>query len=130
MGANDIQHGGNHYKKGGDLQHWDIISRYGIGYLEGCATKYPTRHLDKNGAEDIKKAGHYVDKIIEMHQVEHYRPRGIVPMDIVEEYCSVNDLGKDERCVMFCLFRWETLEDLLEAKYALDRILANTYSVS
>jgi hypothetical protein len=130
MGANDIQHGGNHYKKGGALQHWDIVAKYGVGYLEGCATKYPTRHLDKNGVEDIKKAMHYVDKIIEMHRTERYRPRGIVPEFVVENFCDANSLGDDEREIMFCLFRWDTEEHLFRAKAALERILANTYGVS
>lgn len=63
--ANDTQVGGDHYRKFGDLQHWDVVKHFKLGYLEGCATKYIFRHRDKNGAADIRKAIHYLEKLLE-----------------------------------------------------------------
>jgi hypothetical protein len=66
MSANDRQVGGQHYKKGGE-QHWDRIYRlYGRGYFVGCATKYLERYQDKNGREDLEKAIHFIEKLLEL----------------------------------------------------------------
>jgi len=56
------QHGGTHYQS--EIQHWDFIVENGIGYLEGCASKYVTRSRKKDGLNDLKKAITYIDKII------------------------------------------------------------------
>jgi hypothetical protein len=64
MKANDRQEGGSHYRKLG-IQHWDYVVANGIPYLEACAIKYLTRWRDKGGIEDLKKARHYIDKLIE-----------------------------------------------------------------
>lgn len=63
--ANDIQHGGSHYKKKA-IQLWDYIVANDIGFLDGNAIKYLTRWRDKGGVEDLKKARHYIDKLIEV----------------------------------------------------------------
>jgi len=62
--ANDRQEGGNHYKQ---FKHetWDVILDWGLGYLDGNAVKYLSRWRHKNGLEDLKKARHYIDKLIE-----------------------------------------------------------------
>jgi hypothetical protein len=63
--ANTVQHGGTHYKVL-PIQPWDFIVANGIGFLEGNAIKYLTRWRDKGGVEDLRKARHYVDKLIEL----------------------------------------------------------------
>ena len=66
--ANDIQYGGAHYKKYGDLQPWDVITQWNLGYLDGTALKYIARWKDKNGIEDLKKAIHFLEKTIEVYE--------------------------------------------------------------
>lgn len=63
--ANKIQHGGDHYKKK-SIEPWDYIVANAIGFLDGTAIKYLTRWKEKNGIEDLKKARHYIDKLIEI----------------------------------------------------------------
>ncbi len=63
--ANAIQHGGSHYKQL-PIQPWDYITSNDIGFLEGNAIKYLTRWREKGGIEDIRKAGHYVQKLLEV----------------------------------------------------------------
>ena len=76
MAANDRQVGGEHYRRGGE-QHWDRIWRlYGRGYFIGCITKYVERYQDKNGLEDLKKAQHFLEKLIELE--------GMLPKDASE----------------------------------------------
>jgi hypothetical protein len=62
--ANDRQEGGNHYKQF-NHETWDVILDWGLGYLDGNAVKYLSRWRHKNGVEDLKKARHYLDKLIE-----------------------------------------------------------------
>lgn len=63
---NDLQVGGNHYRKH-KIQPWDAIHAWGLGFFTGNAVKYIARHKDKGGLEDIKKARHYLDKLIAMN---------------------------------------------------------------
>lgn len=64
--ANETQVGGVHYG-GGNFQHWDYVAVNGINYFLGVATKYVCRHRAKGGKEDLKKAAHYVGKLLELH---------------------------------------------------------------
>lgn len=69
MSANDRQVGGTHYKDAahGGEEHWDRIWRaYGAGYFVGCITKYVERYQLKNGVQDLEKARHFLDKLIEL----------------------------------------------------------------
>lgn len=63
--ALDTQVGGGHYK---DLkiQPVEYIHANGLGYLEGNVIKYVTRHKAKSGKQDIEKAIHYLQLILQM----------------------------------------------------------------
>lgn len=65
--ANDRQEGGDHYKS--PLQHWDIVVLCGLDYFVGNITKYLFRYKKKNGLEDLKKARHYLDKLVEVEEL-------------------------------------------------------------
>jgi len=69
MSANDEQHGGTHYKVKA-IQPWDYIVANKLGFLEGNAIKYLTRWRDKGGVEDLKKAQHYIQKLIEVESAK------------------------------------------------------------
>lgn len=66
MSANDVQIGGDHYKRAKEYQHWDVVIALGWDYLLGNATKYLWRLGKKGGPEkaleDIDKAIHYLQK--------------------------------------------------------------------
>ena len=64
----DKQVGGNHYK-GLNVEPWDAMQAWltreeFIGFLKGNVLKYMARANFKNGAEDIKKAAHYQEKLL------------------------------------------------------------------
>lgn len=61
------QTGGEHYKKLA-VQPAEFCHRNGIGKLEGDVIYYVTRWRDKNGVEDLKKARHTLDLLIEMEE--------------------------------------------------------------
>jgi hypothetical protein len=65
--ANDIQVAGDHYKTQA-IQTWDFIIANKIGYMEGNVIKYISRWRDKGGVDDLKKAQHYLAKLIEVTQ--------------------------------------------------------------
>ena len=65
MSANDQQIGGRHYIEKA-IQPWDYIVQNDLGYLEGCIVKYISRYKEKGGVEDLIKASHYLDKLIEV----------------------------------------------------------------
>ena len=65
MNANDTQTVGTHYQVA--IQPWDYIIANDLGYLEGNVIKYVTRYKNKGGVEDLRKAQHYLIKLIEVN---------------------------------------------------------------
>lgn len=61
--ATDKQEGGSHYKTA--IQPVDYIHANSLDFFEGNVVKYVTRHKKKNGAEDIRKAIHYLEMILQ-----------------------------------------------------------------
>lgn len=65
------QVGGNHYSKLA-IQPWDYVARNGLGYFEGSIVKYISRWKGKGGLEDLYKARHFLDKLIEVARDDGY----------------------------------------------------------
>jgi hypothetical protein len=68
--ANDVQHGGDHYKKMG-VEPWDVVDTWPleqrIGYYRGGALKYIMRMGNKdNSLQEIRKGQHYIQKLLEL----------------------------------------------------------------
>ena len=68
MSANNKQIAGSHYKS--PMECWDYILANDLGYLEGTAIKYITRWKKKNGVEDILKAIHFLEKLVEVERAK------------------------------------------------------------
>jgi len=66
--ALDKQVGGSHYNMA--IQPAEYVQKNGIGYLEGNVIKYVSRHKSKNGRQDIEKAIHYCEMILQMEYDE------------------------------------------------------------
>lgn len=62
--ALDKQEGGNHYKEM-VIQPIEFTLKNNLGFCEGNIIKYVSRYKNKNGVEDLKKARHYLDILIE-----------------------------------------------------------------
>lgn len=73
MGALAIQEGGDHYKKL-EIQPVEYIHANNLDFFQGNVVKYVTRHKDKKGAEDIRKAIHYLQMILELQYGEKPSP--------------------------------------------------------
>lgn len=61
------QVGGDHYKNLA-IQPVEYILANGLGFCEGACLKYITRWRSKGGIEDLKKARHFLDMLIEHEQ--------------------------------------------------------------
>ena len=59
-----------HYT-GGDIEPKDLILVGCFPHYVASANEYIWRHKRKNGAEDLRKAAHYIEKLIEVEtQIE------------------------------------------------------------
>lgn len=65
MSAFDKQEGGNHYK---DLPIGPVeyCQKNKLGFCESSVIKYVTRHKNKNGKQDILKAIHFLEMLLEL----------------------------------------------------------------
>ena len=61
----DIQIGGGHYKTMG-IQPIEFIMKNNLNFCQGNVIKYICRYKDKNGIEDLKKAIHYINLLIQL----------------------------------------------------------------
>lgn len=66
----DQQVGGTHYK-GFSVQPVEFITKNKLPFLEGCVIKRVCRHRSKNGAEDIRKAIHELQLILQLEYHEN-----------------------------------------------------------
>lgn len=67
--ALETQEGGSHYKSM-RIQPVEFVTTNKIGFIEGSVIKYVCRHRNKNGAEDIKKAVHFLNLLLELEYPE------------------------------------------------------------
>lgn len=77
--ALETQIGGGHYK---DLpiQPAEYCQRNRLGFCESSVIKYVTRHREKNGRQDIEKAIHFLQILLDIEYPEDrstWRPEGL-----------------------------------------------------
>lgn len=63
------QVGGSHYKNM-TIQPVEFIEKNNLGFCAGNVIKYICRYKNKNGIEDLKKARHYIDLLIEIETAD------------------------------------------------------------
>ena len=59
------QEGGSHYKDYA-IQPVEFIYTNNVPFIEGNIIKYVMRHREKNGVQDLMKARHYIDLLIDL----------------------------------------------------------------
>lgn len=70
----DRQVNDNDYYSGKAIQPVQYATANGFGYCESLALKYLTRHRQKNGAEDLHKAIHCLEMLIELEYTQAEKP--------------------------------------------------------
>ena len=69
MKATQKQIGGDHYRKFA-IQPVEYCQKNGLNFCESCVIKYVSRHREKNGAQDIHKAMHFLELLLELEYGE------------------------------------------------------------
>ena len=77
MSVYDKQVGGSHYKKM-KIQPSKFVIENELLFPEGSVIKYICRHRFKNGKEDLLKAIHFIEMIIER---DYSKPEDKNPLD-------------------------------------------------
>jgi len=77
MSVLDTQIAGNHYKKLGRYQPWEVLHKWLTpeelqGFMKGTVIAYLAR--DKNGREDIEKAAHTMQVYLELTKDQGKQP--------------------------------------------------------
>ncbi len=67
--ASERQVGGDHYKNM-KIQPTEFIHKNNIPFIPGNVIKYICRYKFKNGIQDLEKAKHYIDLLIEFEKEE------------------------------------------------------------
>ena len=93
------QIGGSHYKNM-KIQPSKFINDNKLLFAEGNAIKYICRHKQKGERQDLEKAKHYIDMILErdyplipMTEEEEYRNAGITKEQAEKTYPPNNSWG-------------------------------------
>lgn len=128
MGANESLHTPSHYTS--SFQHWDLCIKIPLGYLEGCATKYVTRWRKKDGIQDLYKARHYLDKLMEIATYDALSStlRWLTIDEIkrlVAHYSNVNHLNHLERAFILAVCTYSRLNDLKQAQTILSKMIVD-----
>ena len=84
MSVYDKQIGGKHYLKY-KIQPSKFVVENKLLYPEGSVIKYILRHQDKGGKEDLLKAKHFIDMIIERDYSEEPNLKTLPPGYTVHE---------------------------------------------
>ena len=99
MSTYDKQIGGSHYKDM-TIQPSEFINKNNLPFAEGNAIKYICRHKHKGERQDLEKAKHYIDMILErdyplipMTEEEEYRNAGITKEEAERTYPPQNSWG-------------------------------------
>ena len=75
MMALETQVGGGHYKSF-TIQPVEFCHRNGIPYIEATAIKYLCRWKTKGGLQDLEKAKHFIDLLIELEGLNENETTG------------------------------------------------------
>ncbi|MEW5968649.1 MAG: DUF3310 domain-containing protein [Pseudomonadota bacterium] len=93
MSAFDKQEGGDHYKKLA-IGPTEYSLANGLDAGQSAIIKYVTRFKDKNGLQDLKKARHTIDLLIEHYYSED---SGDIPLAILEATVEYEINGEPKR---------------------------------
>lgn len=123
-----VQHGGGHYKNKA-IQPVEFAMVNGLDACAFSILKYVTRHREKAGELDLRKAYHFVELREALARPFHRGQRWEMPS--MESYCRLNELGPAETVILLHLSGYVTSGDPMFAdwiKTEISALIAATYS--
>lgn len=132
--ALDKQCGGEHYKTRA-MQPVELWARLNLNGFQAAIIKYITRHRSKNGVEDLQKAEHFFELMVELgvNRAPWWQfwrwtetlPEGV--MDEVARYCVLNRLTRwEQSCILNALRVGDGKKYLIWFRYSLARVVAES----
>ena len=125
MNANETQVGGTHYQSA--YQHWDLVLEHMENrYMEGQISKYVSRSRKKNGVQDLRKARHFVDKLIEAcneERIEGFGPRDFLQAQAIRQFIEANGLNEVEAQAVRLIACWHSGNELREIAVLVDVLI-------
>jgi hypothetical protein len=103
--------------------HWDFAVKVGLGYLDGCSTKYVARWRGKEGLKDLQKGRHFLDKLIEVGDYSIRRKNVIIDVEL-KRFVEANSLTFLEHQYLFILCTYRNEAALRSAQQILTKIIA------
>ena len=94
MSAWNKQEGGNHYK-GMAIQPMEFALKNGLDYAQANVVKYVCRHAAKNGKQDLLKAIHNIELMIEHYYGADSAPE--TPQAILDAQPSKDTIKEEKR---------------------------------
>jgi hypothetical protein len=103
--------------------HWDFAVKVGLGYLDGCSTKYVARWRGKEGLKDLRKAWNYLEKLIEVGDYGIQRKNVNIDIEL-QRFVEANKLTFLEHQYLFILCTYRNEAALRSARHILAKIIA------
>lgn len=97
---NTKQIGGDHYTTMA-MQPFELISKIRPNFFVGNVIKYISRWRRKNGLEDLQKALHYVEYIIENNIYQGEVPGAMIRLN---KFYSLNKMAPEEASIINSLY--------------------------
>jgi hypothetical protein len=128
------QVGGSHYA-GTAIQHVTFCQRNRIPWCEANAIKYVLRHRRKNGRQDLEKAMHYLELLIDEEYIRDGANPPPYPLDLAlfeiapKDFLNANSVPERERIIVIKILNHQRDhgESNLRAAMGLIRDLMDTY---
>ena len=123
----DTQVGGNHYQTM-KIQPAEFINKNEMKFAEGNAIKYICRHVNKGGLQDLEKAKHYIDMIIERDYADEAKNSSVDSgVNITYEGLSVTLPESDPDAMDDLSEGFGTLSEDVKVSYADDELNDEIY---
>ena len=123
----DTQVGGDHYKKM-KIQPSEFINKNEMQFAEGNAIKYICRHGSKGRLQDLEKAKHYIDMIIERDYADEAKNSSVDSgVNITYEGLSVTLPESDPDAMDDLSEGFGTLSEDVKVSYADDELNGEIY---
>ena len=123
----DTQVGGDHYKKM-KIQPSEFINKNEMQFAEGNAIKYICRHGSKGRLQDLEKAKHYIDMIIERDYADEAKNSSVDSgVNITYEGLSVTLPESDPDAMDDLSEGFGTLWEDVKVSYADDELNGEIY---
>ena len=123
----DTQVGGDHYQKM-KIQPSEFINKNEMQFAEGNAIKYICRHSSKGRLQDLEKAKHYIDMIIERDYADEAKNSSVDSgVNITYEGLSVTLPESDPDAMDDLSEGFGTLSEDVKVSYADDELNDEIY---